>query len=366
MIAKKQINIIGNNNDGKIISDGGRIKIRLFFDLLKSKGFDVNLIDLNNWKKHIFRTISVIKKAIKNDEDIIIMAGPNGCRLIIPIVYRFNRRHHSRVVFCPVGIGSIDKIVRKMTNEQVNDFLLANNFYGTVDNKIGRCLSSFQHVVLENEVLRNCYEKFYGLSNTCILTNFRVFDDSISLNRPITKKELSCVYFSRICENKGILDLITAVKRVNEKQGLHICVDIYGDIQFDDKKEFLELMDKNICYCGTIDQKESYSTLSKYDLFVLPTKYYGEGTSGALVESLIAGTPVLVSNYSQSKELVIENYNGFFFDLADLGSLEQKLKDIYLRKDQLLEMRENVKNSSKQFVYKNIEGDFLRYIGGVK
>ena len=44
-MSDKVINIIGNNNSGNAISDGGRIKIRLYKSLLEEHGFKVNIID---------------------------------------------------------------------------------------------------------------------------------------------------------------------------------------------------------------------------------------------------------------------------------------------------------------------------------
>ena len=38
-------------------------------------------------------------------------------------------------------------------------------------------------------------------------------------------------------------------------------------------------------------------TLANYDLSVFPTRFIGEGTPGVIVESLLAGTPVLTSNF---------------------------------------------------------------------
>ena len=78
MSINKNICIIGNNNDGDAISDGGRIKIRLFKSLLEENGFNVHIIDLNNWKIRFLKIIKEIKKAINNFERIIIMAGQSN------------------------------------------------------------------------------------------------------------------------------------------------------------------------------------------------------------------------------------------------------------------------------------------------
>ncbi len=362
---KKIINIIGNNNNGNAISDGGRIKIRLYQTLLEEKGFDVRIIDLHNWKLRLFRILKCIKKAIQNDENIVIMAGPNGSRLIIPYVYKKNKHHHSSVVFCPVGIGTLDSIVKKLPNEKLNDFLSSRDFGNKKDVKFSKYLSSYKRVVVENKVLENCYKKFYEINNTFILTNFRVFDDELQ-NKHFTDNNLHCVYISRVCPEKGIFDLVTAVNEINKESESKVLLDIFGDIQLKDKELFLRSTNNFVKYCGVIDQRQSFILLSKYELSVLPTKYHGEGTSGSLVESLIAGTPVLVSNYSQSKELITDGYNGYVFEMNDQIDLKKKLKGILNNKSDLTSMRSNVKESSKKFIFKYVENNFYRLIGDVE
>lgn len=358
------INIIGNNAGNNAVTDGGRIKLRLFEQLLIKDENTVKIIDLFNWKFRFFKIISQIKKAIKNCEDIVIMAGPNGCRFIIPIVYKLNRKKKSRVIFCPVGIGTLDKIVRKIEPENLSSFLLDCNFSNKSDKRFEKYLSSFKYVVVENNVLKKCYEKFYKIKNVQVLQNFRVFEEHV-LPKDITNEEkvLNCIFLSRVNETKGIQDLVEVLNEINnEKVFIHL--DIFGDLQMTDNQKFISSLGKGIEYKGLIEQKDSYKILSQYDLFILPTKYHGEGTPGALVESLISGVPVLVSNYSQSNELVVENYNGYKFDIGSKKSLKEKLQFILSNKASLQKMRKNVIESSKQFIFEYIKDDFYKYIGG--
>ena len=360
-----KINIIGNNNSGEAVSDGGRIKIRLFQTLLLEENIEAGIIELNNWKKHFFRIIREIKHSLKNNEPLVIMAGPNGSRLIIPFVYQLNKKYKTRVVFCPVGIGTIDKIVRKMSPKELTNFLLCKDFGGKNDKRFSKYLSSFSVVVLENKVLEECYKKFYSLKNTSVLTNFRVFNSEQNYKHINSGNDLHCVFLARVCLEKGILDLVDCINQINKERERKIYLDIFGDIQLKDSNGFFEKTNEYIKYCGVVKQNECYELLSKYDLFVLPTKYHGEGTPGSLVESLIAGTPVLVSNYSQSRELIIEGYNGYIFEMNSLDSLKEKLIFILNNKSKLEDLRKNVLESSRRFIYENVKGDFLDKIGGV-
>lgn len=366
-ILNSRITIIGNNQNGRELSDGGCIKIRLYKKLLNENGYEVNLIDLSGWKFRMLTILGQINKAVKNGDKIIVMAGPNGCRYILPFVVKLSKKKSNEIVFCPVGVGTIDKFVRKMNPEKTNEFIKECKFEDLKDEKMGKYLKSLSAVVVENNILKRCYEQFYSLTNLFVVENFRVVGNIEIPDHKIYEndKPLNCVFFSRVHETKGILDLIKAVKKVNSSNSL-IKLDIYGAMQLENQDEFYSLLDSNINYKGVVNSNESYKILSSYDLYCLPTKYYGEGTPGSLVESLVCGTPVLVSSYSQVDELIRDKENGFIFEINNLDSLIEALRDISLNKSVLQSISVNAKESSSKFIFKNIKNDFLRIFGGVE
>ena len=161
--------IIGNNASGEKISDGGRIKIRLYASLLAKCSYLVEIIDLDGWKLKILKQQKKIKAAVKEKSIILIMAGPNGCRLIIPFVNRINKKKLSRVVYCPLGIGTIDSIIKKMDKEQVDNFINSRNFYGKNDSKMGLELKKLDLIIPQNEQLVNLYKTSHFCFSEIIL-----------------------------------------------------------------------------------------------------------------------------------------------------------------------------------------------------
>ncbi len=362
-----RINIIGNNANDNNVTDGGRIKIRLFRDLLEKENYDVHVIELDGWKRNPLKLLIEIKKAIKLSERIVIMAGPRGCRLIIPIVNFFNRKKKSHVVFCPLGIGTLDALIKKMSKEEAQKFLSGEIEIKNKDLEMGKNLSLLDYVVVENKALLKRYKSFYNIDNVFVLENFRdLVVEKRDYNHEIPMK---VVYYSRVKNYKGIFDLINAVKAINKKSNeREILLDIYGDIQLseEENKIFFSLLDDEIKYNGVTSQDESIALLKRYDLFCLPTKYYGEGTSGALVEAMIAGTPVLVSSYSQVKELVSNGDSGLIFDFDSIESLQKNLENaIALHKEGLLE-RIGISGQifAEKYTYKYNKCAFLKYFAG--
>jgi len=358
-----RVSIIGNNALSKNISDGGRIKIRLFKSLLEKCGFTVNMIDLNGWTKRFLSLYIQIKKAVKNKDTILIMAGPNGCRAIIPLVNFLNRKIHTRTVFCPLGIGTVDKIVRKLTTEQVDDFINQRNFYDIDDSEMAKELSKLSIVLPENERLYSLYKNYYKIDNIEVLYNLRDFD--ISTKKYNLDNELSIIYASRICVNKGILDLMQVVHKLNQNN-IKIKLDVYGDVQLYEnyKDMFDSLLDNNVSYKGTIPFAEMMDYMKQYDIFCLPTKYYAEGTSGSLVESMIAGTPALISSYSQASLLIDDKKNGYIFELGNNEDMYEKIKYIAENKNNLETIGKTAQESAKKYLFIYNKDRFVKLIMG--
>ncbi|MBO7615269.1 MAG: glycosyltransferase [Bacilli bacterium] len=359
------ITFIGNNANEKTVTDGGRLKMRLFIDILKREGYDVGIVELDSWKKRFLSIILNIKKAIKCSDTIVIMAGPKGCRFIIPIVKIFNKKKKTRVVFCPVGVGTFDKLIKSLKPEQVQEFVNCKNFYGIKDEKMRKTLESFDYVCPENDIQINLYRTFYGLNNLCIIENFRDID--IKKKSYFKENEIfKIVYASRVKEYKGILDLMEVINDINDLRGFNVQLDIFGDNQLNDdnKKRFDELINKNINYYGAISTDEINEKIRSYDLFCLPTKYYGEGTSGALVESMIAGTPALVSSYSQAKTIISDNVNGFIFEMGSKEDLRKRLIEIIEKKDELEKIGIAAQASAQKYTYQYNRKIFLKIMTG--
>ena len=353
--------IIGNNGGGQLLTDGGSIKIRLYRDCLIKLGIDVNLVDLYGWKKHPLKLFSSIKKTMVTADSVLIMGGPKGARLLIPLVNWFNKKLHKRVVYCPLGIGTLERVVSDLNDDETISFLEGKDYYGIADEKMGKELRKLDLIIPQNEFLSNAYRKFYNLNNVETLNNFR---DVPLVNRDFIKHNpFKIIYISRIAKNKGIFLLLEAVSLIDD-----VSLDIYGDNQLIGEDQFLfdeYLKNTRISYKGKVSPENSIEILRDYDLFVLPTMYKGEGTSGAFIESLIAGTPTLLSSYALVPYLIKDGKNGYIFKMGDINDL---IKNINIIKEtlNLKSVSEEGQILSKQYLFKYNEKAFLECILGKK
>jgi glycosyltransferase involved in cell wall biosynthesis len=130
---------------------------------------------------------------------------------------------------------------------------------------------------------------------------------------------LRFVNVSRLVPVKGQLELIEAFKKFVD-QYPYAELHIVGEGVMREKleraiKEF-ELEGK-VVLLGA--RKDVPDLLALYDCFVFPT--HVEGFSGALVEAMFAGLPVLASDIQQNKEAVTHMETGFLFEVGNVNAI---------------------------------------------
>lgn len=367
------ITIIGNKTDPNKTApaDGGRVRVGLYERILIEEFFDVHFIDLEGWKRKIFLLIKNVKKAVKNSDVILIMGGPRGARLLIYLCNFFNKNRKTRIVYSILGVGTIDKKINNLTPEASQTFLKGKETYGIKDKRMGKELSKINLVLAQNNVIANFYKTFYKLDNVNVMENFRYFLDRPSLDKALitNKDKIYFVYYSRINDQKGIFDILEAFEKIQENESLKSkwSLEIIGDIQLNDAElvKFNNSLNKQIKYNGVISNNEALTILNKFDFLVFPTKYHGEGTPGVIIESFLAGTPVLVSRYSQATELINDGENGLIFELNNVDSLKEKVEYIMsLPVEEINNFKKHAYESGEKFTYYYNRKRFLTYITG--
>jgi glycosyltransferase involved in cell wall biosynthesis len=117
-------------------------------------------------------------------------------------------------------------------------------------------------------------------------------------NAPTTRAPgpLRIVFLSRISPKKNLDYLLRVLKGVTEP----VALAIYGPLREPDYwQRCMNLIDElpahiSVDYRGEVNPIDVTATFAQYDLFALPTR--GENFGHVILESLIAGTPVLLSD----------------------------------------------------------------------
>lgn len=122
-------------------------------------------------------------------------------------------------------------------------------------------------------------------------------------SRGKTKGRADIVFLSRICRKKNLDGALAALA---ELQGeVRMC--IYGPKEDSEYwQECRTIIDQlpahiRVEYCGTVAHEEVLRVLTQHHLFFLPT--YGENFGFVIVEALLAGCPVLISDQTPWRDL---------------------------------------------------------------
>ena len=90
-------------------------------------------------------------------------------------------------------------------------------------------------------------------------------------------------------------------------------ITFYGGIAPEDKDDFLNKVETNndiVSYRGLLAPEKIPETLKRYDVMLLPTKYYTEGFPGSILDAYISGIPVIVTEWKHSHEFVSDGNTG--------------------------------------------------------
>jgi glycosyltransferase involved in cell wall biosynthesis len=190
----------------------------------------------------------------------------------------------------------------------------------------------FHHCGLSDKATDSTFSKFIGvsqfvtekfksssnISNCCVLLNGI---DQTKFKKNITSKERKdvrvkfgfndndcvCIFCGRLIEEKGILELIKAIKSIDNPQ---IKLMIVGSTNYGSNKDFLKKIDdevkssKNkIKLTGYVDNKDMYKYYKSADIGVIPSTWEDAAPLVA-IEMMASGLPIIVTKTGGAPEYV--------------------------------------------------------------
>ena len=146
-------------------------------------------------------------------------------------------------------------------------------------------------------------------------------------SKPDINKTIRFIFVGRLLKEKGIYELIDAIKIVHQKYPTTELV-VLGGLDEDNptgltKKNLDDLIEQEIIiYPGHVDNV--YDWLSSSHVFVLPS--YREGVPRSTQEAMAVGLPIITTNVPGCRETVIDGKNGFLVPAFDAEKLAEKMK----------------------------------------
>jgi glycosyltransferase involved in cell wall biosynthesis len=131
-----------------------------------------------------------------------------------------------------------------------------------------------------------------------------------------------CVFIGQVKREKGIFDIIDAVKESTQ----HRC-DLFGPVLERDVAQLEERLEgvENVTYRGLLDPDEVQAVLRKYDVLLLPTFHVGEGYPAVILQAFAAGVPVIASDWMSIPELVVDGVRGLLVPTHSPRELREAL-----------------------------------------
>ena len=211
---------------------------------------------------------------------------------------------------------------------------------GTAKNRGGilfffvKILMKFSFKNSKTIFVHNKYEKFFlkkiGLNSNKIV---QINGSGINLQKfnHLKYRKNICdnyLFVGRLISDKGIYELISAFKTFSKliKKKIHLTLAVLVDednetsININYLKK--ELSGSNITIMKNV--KNIRNLLKSHGCLILPT--YSEGMSRSIMEAISSARPVICSNISGCKEMVINNFNGFLIEPKSINSIYLALK----------------------------------------
>jgi len=205
--------------------------------------------------------------------------------------------------------------------------------------------SLFKHALKKSDcIYLNNYEDLNYMINSNYLNikkcNY-LRGEGTDINKFKTNKEktfetIDFLFLGRLLVSKGIEDYLSAGIELKKRYpNIIIHVAGYspkGDPDSIDTNIINDLDAKNeIIYHGWIE--DQISIYEKINCIVLPT-YYNEGMPISLMEAASMSLPVICSNISACKQIVVNEYNGFLCNPKDSKNLMEQMEKFILLSDE--------------------------------
>lgn len=128
-------------------------------------------------------------------------------------------------------------------------------------------------------------------------------------------------------KDKGVQDLILAVRNLKKETPINFTVDIYGNGYYKDTlKKLVHDFSLDTVFIFKGNSANLNEIYWKYDYLIHPS--HGETFCFSVVESLLCNLPVITNNHGNVLQLITENSNGFLYEEERIDQLETILKKV--------------------------------------
>ena len=165
------------------------------------------------------------------------------------------------------------------------------------------------------------------------------------------QRSLRLVYVGHINRQKGVFDLLNSIKLINTDSRHEVTCDLYGPIYEDDSELFHQEISNTdgAEYHGVLEPDRVIETIAAYDLFVFPTYYKSEGHPGVLIEAMMAGLPIVTTNFKAIPDLIEHGVNGLLVTPQNPQELASTIESLCNDRKRLATLKEQSLRHGKKY-----------------
>lgn len=276
--------------------------------ILSERGYDVTVIDTLNSSKNLLRLLSlawsIFSAVVFHPRSTIIFSTSFGN------IYSFIKLFHTLGIKRNIIYWAIGGVFSRWV----------------LDGKFNRkYLTTIRRFIVEGEKMKRELAQA-GFKDVIVVPNFKTIP-RIQYPDKYNDGKIHFYFISRIIPQKGVPAILECARILNEKPGYRnrFEIDIFGPIEPSYKEDFLSKIKSldNVSYKGQLNliDPENYKTIARYHYMLFPTRWIGEGFPGVIIDAMIAGTPVLASDWNFNSEFIKHESNGYIYPVNDDNAL---------------------------------------------
>ena len=287
---------------------------------------------------------SGVKKILRSEEyDILYLNSFFSVYFtLVPLILTKWFIKPKRVILAPRGMLSPGALKLKSTKKKLFIF-------------ISKLLGLYSHVVwhssanLEADEIRSVFGNSINIKIAGNLVQKQVAE-----LKEMSKMsgEMTLVFASRIARKKNLLGVFELLRKIDNTGNLSF--DIYGPVDERDywrqcQREMADMPEHvKVKYRGEVNNADLQQFLSDYHFMILPT--LGENFGHIILESLSAGTPVIISDTTPWRDLE-QSKAGWDLKLDDTSGFVKVLERcIAMNEDEYREWAQGAHNYAKSYI----------------
>lgn len=202
----------------------------------------------------------------------------------------------------------------------------------------------------------------YGFKGRIYYLPNPIFSEEMFGSPSLDKRYI--LYYGRLNEEKGVLDLLKAYSSLKTDIPLHFVGD--GPLTEEIKRKAKRLGGR-VKVFGRLEGEALWGMVRGAELVVVPSRWY-ENAPYTILEPMALGRAVLASDIGGFKEMVKEGENGFLFEPGNIDDLSLKLRDVLGDKDRLYHVGQRAakdvkKNNSPKGYYEYLLDIYFKASG---